>query len=83
MIITNIISGIGVFLILLAYFLQIFNWISASSRSYLLMNVVGSALAGYGSYLLDSVPFMILEGTWCMVSIIGLIKKETVSAIKN
>lgn len=71
---TDLISGVGVFLILLAFFLQTFNYITAKQLSYLWLNIVGSALAGYGSYLLDSVPFMIMEGTWCIVSIIGLLR---------
>jgi len=71
---TDLISGVGVFLILLAFFLQTFNYITAKQLLYLWLNVIGSALAGYGSYLLDSIPFMIMEGTWCIVSVIGLLR---------
>lgn len=75
----DLIAGIGVLLILLAFLLQTFKMIEASSRAYLLMNLIGFALACYGSYLIDSMPFMILEGTWCLVSLIGLLQfKKTV-----
>lgn len=77
MIFVDIISGVGVFLILLAFFLQTFDYIMSNSRIYLVMNIIGSALAAYGSYLLGSVPFMILECTWCIVSIIGLLRRNS------
>lgn len=72
----DLISGIGVFLILSAFFLQTFHYIKSSSRLYLILNTIGSALACYGSFLIDSIPFTILEGTWCIVSIIGLLRKN-------
>jgi hypothetical protein len=34
----------------------------------------GSGLACYASLLINYVPFIILEGVWCAVSIAGLIK---------
>jgi hypothetical protein len=38
------------------------------------MNVIGAALACYASFLIDYWPFVILEGTWVLVSIYGLMK---------
>jgi len=70
----DIINSIGVFLILAAFFLQTFHYLKASSRWYLVLNAVGSALACYGSILIDSIPFVVMEGTWCVVSIIGLLR---------
>ncbi|MFN7117184.1 MAG: CBU_0592 family membrane protein [Saprospiraceae bacterium] len=77
MIFDDIISGTGVFLILLAFFLQTFDYIKSNSQIYLIMNIIGSALAAYGSYLLGSIPFIILESTWCIVSIIGLLRRKS------
>ena len=34
----------------------------------MLMNVVGSGMAFYSSYLIDFVPFMVLEGIWTGIS---------------
>lgn len=71
---TDIISTIGVFLILLAFFLNTFKYIADTSKLYFLLNIVGGAFACYGSVLLNSLPFIILEGTWSLVAIVGLIK---------
>ena len=71
---TDIISTIGVSLILLAFFLNTFKYISDTSKLYFVLNIVGGAFACYGSVLLNSLPFIILEGTWSLVAIVGLIK---------
>ena len=71
---TDIISTIGVSLILLAFFLNTFKYVSDNSNLYFILNIVGGALACYGSVLLNSLPFIILEGTWSLVALIGLIK---------
>ncbi len=70
----DLIGIIGVGIILLAYFLQIVSVISAKSKLFLALNIIGSALACYASILINYWPFVILEGTWCIVSIFGLIK---------
>jgi len=71
---TDIISTIGVSLILLAFFLNTFKYISDNGKLYFILNIVGGAFACYGSILLNSLPFIILEGTWSLVAFIGLIK---------
>jgi hypothetical protein len=71
---TDIISTIGVSLILLAFFLNTFKYVSDNSNLYFILNIFGGAFACYGSVLLNSLPFIILEGTWSLVALIGLIK---------
>lgn len=71
---TDIISAIGVSLILLAFFLNTFKYISDNGKLYFILNIIGGAFACYGSILLNSLPFIILEGTWSTVALIGLIK---------
>ncbi|MBK6983577.1 MAG: hypothetical protein IPH32_01895 [Bacteroidetes bacterium] len=71
---TDIISTIGVSLILLAFFLNTFKYVSDNSKLYFVLNIVDGAFACYGSILLNSLPFIILEGTWSVVALIGLIK---------
>ena len=71
---TDIISTIGVSLILLAFFLNTFKFLADSSKLYFVLNIVGGAFACYGSVLLNSLPFIILEGTWSLVALVGLIK---------
>jgi len=74
MIYTNIVSSVGVSLILLAFFLNTFKYILNTSKLYFVLNIVGGAFACYGSVLLHSLPFTILEGTWSLVALIGLLK---------
>lgn len=71
---TDIVSTIGVSLILLAFFLNTFKYLPNNSKLYFILNIVGGAFACYGSVLLNSLPFIILEGTWSVVALMGLIK---------
>lgn len=71
---TDIISTIGVSLILLAFFLNTFKYLSDNSKLYFALNIIGGAFACYGSVLLNALPFIILEGTWSVVALIGLAK---------
>lgn len=71
---TDLISTIGVSLILIAFFLHTFKLISDSGVMYYVLNIIGGAFACYGSVLLNSVPFSILEGVWSLVAIAGLIR---------
>ncbi|MFN5134108.1 MAG: CBU_0592 family membrane protein [Chitinophagaceae bacterium] len=70
----DVIGTIGVGLILLAYFLNIFSFIPKEGKLFFGLNIVGAALACYASILINYVPFIILEGVWCVVSIAGLFK---------
>ena len=66
------IGTIGVGLILVAFFCSTFKIVSPGSRLYFLLNAVGAGLACYASYLINYWPFVILEGVWTIVSLIGL-----------
>ncbi len=70
----DIIGTIGVGMILIAYFLNIFSLIEKDGKLYFLMNIFGASLACYASLLINYKPFIILEGTWAIVSIFGLMK---------
>ena len=70
----DIIGTMGVGLILLAYFLNTFSLIPKDGRLFFCMNIIGAALACYASLLINYVPFIILEGVWCLVSVAGFIK---------
>lgn len=65
----------GVSLILVAFFLNLFNRISQEAYAYILMNLVGGILACVSSVLIESIAFTVLEGTWAVVSVVALIKK--------
>lgn len=71
---TDLVSTIGVSLILLAFALTTFQIITANSRVYFIINLFGGAMACWGSILLKSVPFTILEIIWTVVAVVGLAK---------
>jgi hypothetical protein len=70
----TIISTIGVSLILIAFFLSTFELLKSTTKLFYMLNIIGGGFACYGSFLLHSVPFTILEGTWCLVALVGLFK---------
>jgi hypothetical protein len=70
----DIIGTIGVGLILIAYFLNTFSYIS-EGKLFFILNIVGAALACYASILINYVPFIILEAVWTLVSIAGLLRR--------
>ncbi len=74
MLYNDIIGTIGVGLILIAYFLNIFSLIEKDGKLFFSMNILGASLACYASLLINYKPFIILEGTWAIVSIFGFLK---------
>ncbi len=72
----DIIGTVGVGLILIAYFCNTFSWINSNGKLFFLLNIIGAGLACYASFLINYWPFVILEGTWFLVSVIGLLKKS-------
>ncbi|MES2410698.1 MAG: hypothetical protein V4535_04565 [Bacteroidota bacterium] len=71
---TDIIGTIGVSLILIAYFLNIFSLIKKDGIQFYVLNIFGGAIACFSSYLIEFWPFVVLEGTWAIISVIGLLK---------
>ncbi|RZJ88816.1 MAG: hypothetical protein EOO20_12600 [Chryseobacterium sp.] len=70
---SDIIATIGVSILLIGFFLQILKVISSQSLIYSVLNLVGSALAGYSSWLIGFMPFVILESVWALVSLYGVV----------
>jgi hypothetical protein len=68
----DLIGTIGVGLILVAYFLNIFSFIPKEGKLFFSMNIIGAGLACYASVLIHYLPFIILEGVWTVVSVVGL-----------
>ena len=64
----------GVLILLIAFLLNLTGKISKDGLPYILMNVIGAGLACIASYLINYLPFVILEGTWTVVSLFALIK---------
>jgi hypothetical protein len=70
----DLIGAFGVSILLLAFFLNLFGYLKNNSAGYSLLNAIGAAIAGYASYLIHYVPFVVLEMTWMIVSVTGLIR---------
>lgn len=72
----NIINSLGVSLILLAFLLLTIKKLKPEDKAYNLLNLVGAGLACYGSYLINAIPFVLLEGIWALVALFGLLKNK-------
>jgi hypothetical protein len=70
--INDIIGFIGVFILLIAFLLNLAGRLSQKSIGYILLNIIGAGLACLASVLINYIPFIILEGTWTLVSLIAL-----------
>jgi nucleoside recognition membrane protein YjiH len=70
----DIIGSIGVGIILIAYFLNIFTLIKKEGILFFILNIIGGFIACIASILIQFWPFIILEGIWTFVSIFGLLK---------
>jgi hypothetical protein len=71
--ISDWIGFIGVFLILIAYFLNEINQITNKDIAFILLNLIGASLACLASILINYVPFILLEAAWALVSLVSLI----------
>jgi hypothetical protein len=67
-------GALGVGLILLAYFLSVFSFIEKEGSLFFLLNIVGSAFACIASVLIQYIPFVVLEGVWFLVSVLGFMR---------
>jgi hypothetical protein len=72
---SEIVASIGVAILLAAFFLNLFRFLPAASRTYALMNLVGAGLSCYASWLIGFAPFIVLEGTWAVVAAAALFRK--------
>jgi uncharacterized membrane protein YraQ (UPF0718 family) len=68
------IGALGVFQILLAYFLSVLKKINTTDLLFILLNLFGASMACLASVLLAYYPFVVLEAIWAMISLFSLIK---------
>jgi hypothetical protein len=67
-------SIVGAICVLGGYIGHQFHWLDSKSAPYNLMNTLGAALLAYVALHPFSAGFLILEGTWTLVSLIALLK---------
>lgn len=70
----DLLGATGVFLILLAYFFNLYKKLETDNLYYILMNLAGAVLACISSVMIHSLPFTVLEATWAAVSFVAIIK---------
>lgn len=68
----ELVGTLGVSILLIAFALNLANKLSSASIPYLVMNIIGAALAGVSSYMIRFWPFVVLEGVWTISSLIML-----------
>ena len=68
----TLIGSVGVALLLAAFILNLLKLLRADSLLYMSLNLVGAALACYSSYLIDFVPFVVLEGVWAAAALFAI-----------
>jgi drug/metabolite transporter (DMT)-like permease len=64
---------IGSVLILAAFAAAQRRWLDQRSKTYLLLNLVGSAVLSAAALIERQWGFLVLEGVWAIVSVAGLI----------
>jgi hypothetical protein len=69
-------GSIGVALLLIAFFMNLFRLMSSDSRTYQAINAIGAGISCYASYLIGFAPFVVLEATWCAVAIVAMLRKR-------
>jgi hypothetical protein len=71
---SEIIGSIGVALLLIAFFMNLFGMLHSDSRAYQSMNAAGAAISCYASYLIGFAPFVVLEAIWCAAAVAAMLR---------
>ncbi len=69
-------SFLGAMMILVAYAGQQLKWMDPRSLLYNLLNIIGSAILCYIAFFPFKVGFVVLEGTWVLISVIAIARNR-------
>jgi hypothetical protein len=70
----TLIGFVGVALLLIAFLLNMFRLLRSDGHLYMSLNLVGAALACYSSYLINFLPFVVLEGVWAVAALAAIVR---------
>lgn len=68
----QVISILGALAILVAFAANLFGWIQPSNLWYSVANFLGSAVLTVVAVIDQQLGFLLLEGTWALVSLWGI-----------
>lgn len=71
----QLVSMLGALLILAGYIALQFGWMGRESRWFNVLNFVGSALLTWIAIVDWRVGFIVLEGAWAILSVVGLLRR--------
>ena len=69
-------GSLGVAMLLIAFFMNLFGMLNANSRTYQAMNAAGAAISCYASYLIGFAPFVVLEAVWCAAAVAAMFRRQ-------
>ena len=73
---SEILSDVGMILILSAFLLETRNLLNSKDRSYLLLMAAGSGLLAIRALLIYEWAFLVLEVIWCLAAIMAIVKYQ-------
>lgn len=65
-------SFLGAMMIIVAYIGHQLKWMDSDKAAYNILNIIGSAILAYIAFRPFQLGFVVLEGTWVLVSIYAL-----------
>lgn len=74
----QVVSGVGAFLILLAFWLLQTRRMSPEQSSYQLLNLVGAGLLASAAFMTESWAFVVLNVVWAAVALWALVRPPAV-----
>ena len=69
---SEILASVGVIILLVAFLLNLYKKLSAGSKIYGFLNLIGAGICSFASYMIHFYPFVVLEGTWAFIALLSL-----------